>query len=714
MQNNFNKAAKTEASTRYISASRIFEMFGNESYGANTTLNGAANKGVAKNLNPAGYANKSWSGLNHLIQKIAPSVPDWTGWNHEELTGKYYGGLSQAFEKCANTIMDNAANWRLLPDEVRPALDKLKASYNLYSSKLAAVESAGASSGFDYGALKWKRDYVKNAISNMVFGVLSRGYEENIQRQANGMTDYGTEGVNPYPITIFYPVMETTVQFMNAVGTFYNKVLKNKQLLNEATSIPVHSMIVYVDYIDPDTNIVLESVLREDHYQRFDVSDIAPTSYKTYDFDVKFDKSEFGQMRGTTTDVILSTGAPLLTGLQEIRPDFRIMNVEIGTTINTGEVYADRNGRMKVSAVNEMDRHGRVLYVFPDLAANPQFYYGITIRYDGARRQYYFAVAKSDAVSMTDDIESITFRFHLHDVNNQIKPNVLFRPFEEVGYINAGALIKHHIPINTNEFTIVDARTQGDMMSKQVNLVTEYINQTKENIFFTEFNGNILPGLRQKWLNSRGTGRNTFDLYASQHVDIAQQMTTNKGENLALTLGQAFQSLQTSLEYASNTPGLPKINFYCHTMTRNAYNPALKPIIGTINEESNGSFLEVPQTEKIFGLSYGADAASPAIAVIVTSGKDELKPIGFQTNGTPINPALIEYRLNGIPYFPEANTETILGTETAVRITNSADWRSGLNVNLPHMLMETTFGVARFRDSGADMKLTGHQTIFTM
>ena len=686
-----------QATTQYFDTSTLIDMFGVESY-AEASKNSAVSKKSSMTLGTLrrSYDADSMNKLKLLINQFLPEEPKSHTMSQEDKMNAYNTEASINLEAAAREVITDKALYKFLPTELTRVIDKLKAPMTALESKMSSIADPASD---EYFACKWKRDRYRNAMESIIFNNLSGAYK---QMQAEQL---GVEGVGTPYQAVFYPVFETAVQYANVAGTIYNKVCKVKQLLNEITSIPVHTKRIFAVFFDKDTRQEIRRVPREKLYSRFDVSKFAPEAYEDFDLDVKITKAQFNKVIKLRETQIPSLGnKPILGALEEVRSDFRVMDLVIGTTTpkNIAELYDYRSGLAMADAVNEVDRKGKIIPFAVDPAKPDDLNY-IGFVFNNVERTLSIVCTTSGAA---EEVEEMTIRFHRFNANMINKPTMEMTAYEEQHFINAGTPVEYHIPINNNAFSYINSRQAGDYLNQIVNLTAEYASHQKESLFFKEF-VSMYDDLKGRQADEE---LSALDLFAERYADMNILNTNRKVEYINLVLAPQFDNLIQGLSIKANSGIDPQVNFFCHKATLPVINPALKVITGEVNQDTNGKFLGVKQEAETRIITMGSDATSAVHSIVVATNKEDIKHKSTDANGKNIPVGNIQFPLYGIPYFQEANLETVLFTETATRITNTADVRSLNNITVPAMIMESNIGFAKLRPAAAKIVISGYHT----
>lgn len=686
---------------KYLDKSTLIDLFGVESY-AEASKNNGITKRASMNLGTLQkrYDADAMQTLCALVSQYLPEPNTSARLSQEDKNATYATDLSINLEAAARETIARKDLYRFLPSDLTRVIDKLKAPYAALEARMNEMTN---SNSIEYFACKWKKDRYQQAMESLVFNTLTGAYK---YMQDVNMGKISTEGVGMYSQAVFYPVFETAVQYANVAGTIYNKVCKVKQLLNEVTSIPVHTKKIYAVFFDPETGEEKDRVARELLYSKFDASSITPYAYQDFDRDVTITSADFNKIINLKKDKLTGATDPVLGPLEEVRSDFRVVDMVAtvnGAQLSMNELYDHHAGLALADAMNEVDRKGKVFNLALD-KANPDNISFLSFSFNNVEKNLSVIYTQTDT-NVT--LDKLTIRFHLHDPNMVNRPNMRMDQHEEQHFINAGSRVRYDISINNNEFAIINSRQTGDYLNTIVNLTAEYGAHQKEALFFKEFMY-MYDDLKQH--QSTDADVSSLDLFTERHANMNIANTNRKLEYINLVLAPQFDNAIQGLSIAANSEVEPQVNFFCHKATLPVINQALKLITGEVNQDTNGKFLGVNQDYSTHILTVGSDASSSVHSIVVASNKNDIKHKSFDENGDKIEVGLIEYPLYGLPYFKEANLETVLFTETATRITNSADVRSVVNPLIPSMIMETNIGFAKLRPAAAKIVISGYHT----
>ena len=626
------------------------------------------------------------------------------GFGMEAKDKAYEIDTQDAITRMAMESISNESEYKFLPNEIKERLKPLRAEYDRLQKKLAGMESDSA----DRFATKWALGQHKSAMESILFNMIS-GVEQMMRDgkiDSNGV-GIGTEDVGRYQFAVYYPVYETTTQWINCASTVYPKLVKVKDFANLVTSIPVHFMKVEAEFRD-EAGKIIDRMPREALYSKF-----IPKNANAYQSNTKvlvMKKVDFNKQLDLHTDVLDGMAAPFLGPLEYVRSDFYVSRIKFADGTETGKLYDFRSGTALTETMHEIDRKGKVFEIVPD-GANKGEFYSLALYFDGIRHIIKAFYQKQGAG--LQEIEEIEFTFKGNDVNLQYKSNISFNIYDEQTFLDAGAEITYQIPVNVDEYAFIDGRKDGNYLTQQMNATAEYEAHQKESIFFAGAN-EMIAEIRKEYEiereldpeDSLRDGKGNV-LYAYQDYDLQTRDAIRKEENLNFALAPTFDSLRAKLDYAANSKMHTQLNMLCSSLSLGVLQSAHKMIVGSVDEATNGKFLGVAQTARTYVMTVGSQASGEAVnAVIVGSDKADIKPAGFDM-GAPIPTADIEYKFVAFPTFFDGNMETFFFNQTATRITNTGDIRLNINPLLPGMMLKTSGKFQVIRKAAAEVVIKG-------
>ena len=150
-----------------------------------------------------------------------------------------------------------------------------------------------------------------------------------------------------------------------------------------------------------------------------------------------------------------------------------------------------------------------------------------------------------------------------------------------------------------------------------------------------------------------------------------------------------------------------------HTASLLALDNFVTPVVGTVNEESNGQFLGVAQQARTSVLTLGTDTNNPVNSVVVGTDKNDMSADPYATTpvvGTPIQwkaPEDVEYMMYVIPEYKETNLETHMLVETPTKVQADGNFRSARRPFVPNIQIEYTAKFFIARESSAKFYVKG-------
>lgn len=690
----------------YIDNQFLANAVGIESY-AESVKTGAA-RPTASPVRAIGKLKKQFA--TETIERIAQTLnrkyrvgySQSKGFGMEAKDRAYEIDTQDAITRMATESIANEAEYKLLPNEVRERLKPLKMEYDKLQKKLAGMESDDA----NRFATKWALGQHKAAMESILFNMIS-GIEQMMRDGSVDSNGVGTEDVGRYQFAVYYPVYETTTQWINSASTVYPKLVKVKDFANLVTSIPVHFMKVEAEFRD-EAGKIIDRMPREALYSKF-----IPKNANAYQSNTKvlvLKKNDFNKQIDLHADTVEGMTAPFLGPLEYVRSDFYVSRIKFADGTETGKLYDFRSGTALTETMHEIDRKGKVFEIVPEGAGKGEFY-SLALYFDGIRHIIKAFYQKQGGG--LQEIDEIEFTFKGNDVNLQYKSNISFNIYDEQTFLDAGAEITYQIPVNVDEYAFIDGRKDGNYLTQQMNATAEYEAHQKESIFFAGAN-EMIAEIRKEFEIERELDPEDYlregkgnVLYAYQEYDLQTRDAIRKEENLNFALAPTFDSLRAKLDYAANSKMHTQLNMLCSSLSLGVLQSAHKMIVGSVDEATNGKFLGVAQTARTYVMTVGSLASGEAVnAVVVGSDKADIKPVGYDM-GAPIPTQDIEYKFVAFPTFFDANMETFFFNQTATRITNTGDIRLNINPLLPGMMLKTSGKFQVIRKAAAEVVIKG-------
>ncbi len=639
----------------------------------------------------------------------------------QNLTGSQFA-LESLVEDCMGS------KFTMLPEELKALLRPLQDQITKEKNSLAMCGTESTS--FLKRKFNRRQEMAKNAMRKTLFNIFSRFKNRDLLmegtegyglfptiRQDLGLRS-GNDGLESLgvsvPSAIYFPKLESAVQFPNATNTIYSRVIPQKQLLNDMTQIPVITELAEVGKIKDDGSWDESTTIRRDQlYSYFNHPDHLDR-YEMLTRDLVMDSADFGKFMLLRNDVYTGASTPFLAGRELLKPEISLKNISYvdGTTpandFESGEIYDRLAGPFaKMPAFNELDKKGKILYYYP-AEADKANYFAIMIDFDIQRMILNVDINPVGAKYSKAKIENVTLGFKLHDVEfvQEVGYQVRFRQEEMLLKMPAEKRLQQSI--NPSENAIADERGGGSYLSKMTNLMAEMIGQDKDGIFHKQFM-NIYDETKKQYDTS-----DVIDgvLFAHQTVNKRTEKEYRKMEAYGVYMSNGLNVLKTKLESAANTSYVVQLNGFTHQISLPAIQQVCSVITGDINETEDGKFIGVQKPEKTYMITLGTHADSPVDAIIVANNKKESYPVFMSEGGggakTLIPATEVEYDYWMVPTFSESNLNTVLFTETPTKIISSSDFR-GANVKIPTLFMEYTAEVQVLRLAAAKLTVTGFE-----
>lgn len=681
--------------------------------GDNWALIGTFSQESVGKLNALMSAYKTF-GLTsgHITQKQAEDI--------------YMENLNNGIDKFVKECIGSSKRFGQLPAEIQAIVKPLLNMRNAAESKMDKLSEADAKSlRF---AVNFEKKQAENAMEKVLFGICSNLIDRELN--ANPFAPAMESGYS-YQQTIPYPKLEAPVQWVNCAATVYPKVAKVKSLLNPFTSVVIHSQeIWYVPYDENNIKQIDKAVKRED---LFSVMDPAKAGF---DMDAFFGSqtreltvldSDFNKIIDFQTsnvynpenNVLTSGGAvkttwktgadlkPFLGADEQVRSDFRITGIAITGEPKwaTQELYDLRSGKVLADAFAEMYDKGKVL----PWEYKPGKIYFISLLWDGQPQQLTVSVSKSD--STMPDIKAIKFEFKMNDLFNQFKTRLDIEIRTRRTVLSAGAVVRKDIPNLAEHFSIIDERQGGSILTKLTNLTAEKSAHEKEYVWFKGYT-DMTERLAEEYKVTPFTQNNTT-LYTEMATDLDIKGEVNKDQAIRYALGNALRGMKTKLDIRANSNIDVQTNMMGHTSSLLALDNFVTPVVGTVNEESNGQFLGVAQQARTSILTLGTDTNNPVNSVVVGSDKVDVSANPYAATPVPGNPLQwkapedVEYMMYVIPEYKETNLETHMLVETPTKVQADGNFRSARRPFVPNIQIEYTAKFFIARESSAKFFIKG-------
>lgn len=681
--------------------------------GDNWALIGTFSQESVGKLNALMSAYKTF-GLTsgHITQKQAEDI--------------YMENLNNGIDKFVKECIGSSKRFGQLPAEIQAIVKPLLNMRNAAESKMDKLSEADAKSlRF---AVNFEKKQAENAMEKVLFGICSNLIDRELN--ANPFAPAMESGYS-YQQTIPYPKLEAPVQWVNCAATVYPKVAKVKSLLNPFTSVVIHSQeIWYVPYDENNIKQIDKAVRRED---LFSVMDPAKAGF---DMDAFFGSqtreltvldSDFNKIIDFQTsnvynpenNVLTSGGAvkttwktgsdlkPFLGADEQVRSDFRITGIAITGEPKwaTQELYDLRSGKVLADAFAEMYDKGKVL----PWEYKPGKIYFISLLWDGQPQQLTVSVSKSD--NTMPDIKAIKFEFKMNDLFNQFKTRLDIEIRTRRTVLSAGAVVRKDIPNLAEHFSIIDERQGGSILTKLTNLTAEKSAHEKEYVWFKGYT-DMTERLAEEYKVTPFTQNNTT-LYTEMATDLDIKGEVNKDQAIRYALGNALRGMKTKLDIRANSNIDVQTNMMGHTSSLLALDNFVTPVVGTVNEESNGQFLGVAQQARTSILTLGTDTNNPVNSVVVGSDKVDVSANPYAATPVPGNPLQwkapedVEYMMYVIPEYKETNLETHMLVETPTKVQADGNFRSARRPFVPNIQIEYTAKFFIARESSAKFFIKG-------
>lgn len=676
--------------TKYIDFGVVAESLGLESMQGVQSVADNGIYGIESTINRTlgNFSLESDARCYAIMGKYIKPVME-SSWGDTELKKKdFWTNASLGLERAAREFSSSSAKFALLPKDVQKMLKPMHTAKVALETAMAKQNRGSA----EYSKLAIKHKSAQYAIESMLFNHFANLQTKRVLGNMIGGNIAGLESYS-YTNAIYYPKLEAMTQWVNVTAAIYPKLIKIKQLLNEVTSIPVHTQEVWVQFLN-DMGDVVREVRREDLYSRMEPIDI-PEAYDAFDRELVLTKADFGKDIYLRSTILDGETQPFLTNNELVRSDISVTDVILEDGSSIGPVFDPKAGMMQGTALNELDFKGKVIKIVPN-KNEPTKYYKVAPEFDGTDQMLSFAQTYKSDDGMKD-IKEVHFLFKIRDNFMVQKAKTDWKVRETRGFINAGAINRLDIPLIQTELDALDGRLQGSFLNKITNLASEYITHDKDYKFWTGY-----KKMKEKIVKDFKEDPNKV-LYADFSTDMDILNQVNKKEALNLHLGTAMRVLKDKLNAQGNTSTDVQLNIFTHTLHLPVIDPVLQIITGTVEEDSNGKFLGVAQDARTYMLTLGTETSTPVQSVVVGTDKWDLQ-VKTQEGQAPED---IEFNYHVLPVYKESNVETNIFVETPTRVISDSQYRSNRHSFTPSMFMEYSSKLEVLRATAADLKIKG-------
>lgn len=627
-------------------------------------------------------------GLNALIVKncSVESIDD-SAFGKEQVKSYMNRKQNDKFHSLTNKILGTSGTALLkhLPKATQKIVAELQARKNSLRAKAASSNDLNTKMAYAFEA-----DQADNTLHQIVFGTLTTANEcTRKNKERNGLLfNSAMESMQSYAsATVFYPVFENSVVWFNAAGTVYPKLIPIKQVMNEITQPVIHTMTYVLQKLG-EKGEVIDQVERSEFYRSF--NDPKYDKFRTFmEREIKFDSTEFNKIINLRTDNLKHNGdKPALDPMENIKSDFSIVKHKIADVeeeqgpINIKTDYTIVEGPI----VNENHYNGQTVYYHPDPSKADKFYF-LSINYNSVDCTIFISVGKAATAQDLPNIENLTFRFKLHDINFKRRNDTRWMIVERPTFLETPVADRKEINTNVNEFQLISMRNDADQMSRLMGLNTEEIANKKEAVFFNGIS-DLQNRLEAEKLAAKKTGTEDQILYVSHVLDLATKNDLNRLEGLGLRIGGEIKAFINNYNYIAKTQMATTLSMLCHSTSTSVIAPVTKAISGTVDADSNGGFLGVDVDTRTHVMTIGTDGGAPVSAIIVGTDKDNLKASKYNSRNQELATGDIEYPFILFPRFQEANLATNLMIETPTRVISDPNYRSEINPNIPSTFIE--------------------------
>lgn len=676
---------------KFLDTATITSVIGQESMGSGSAT--AYNNNSKARTFLGDFTEQSDATCLAIVNKyISPAVKS-AHFDKAQIKKDAWEKVNKGIDLAAEEYSKNESRYNVLPADVKRLIQPIKTQCIALESALSKIPEGGSNKF----ALKFKLEQARKTMKSVLFTHFSNLYNRNKAVGIFGGTTPGLESYS-YQDAILYPKLEAMTQWVNTTSAVYQKLIKIKQLVNEAVSVPVETQEVWIIIYDGAGNEV-KRVKREELYNTTDPDTIYPNVFNEMKRTLVLKKEDFAKPILLKKTILTGQTTPFLSPNELVYSHAYLTNMKInGVDTPTGKIYDYKAGKMLSETFNEMDWKGKVIPYMPDPNKVDEIYY-LSVLFDGAEQSLTFTVSPSK--SSMPSIDEISIEFKMNDIYYTQKTNTDFEIRNVRSFIQAGAPRRIEINLNQRELDILDSRVEGEWLNKLINVASEFVVHGNDDTFFAGYKS-MSENLKKEYETDPN-----FKLYAEQDVDMGLGYTVNRREALEMYLGSTFETVTDKLSVMANSHSTTQLNMFCHSLHLTQLKPVLRLITGTVEDDANGKFLGVEQDARVNVLTLGSDTSSPVNSIVVGTDKMNLMAKSTNKDGQKLAPGDIEYDYQILPYYKETNLETNLFVETPTRIVSDDAYRSNRRPFIPAMFVENSADFRVLRSAAAKVRIKG-------
>jgi hypothetical protein len=720
----------------------IKEIFAYES------INGALSNKTSKRKNGEDSSNaflnmtgvKRWGAedlqsICSVIRQRQQHMPDTVLFSPEQRRAAEFVLAQEAINKAVDAALTSKSVWDKLPKAMQDVAGYAKAAYDKEAAVLNGAENSQLESRY---ATECKAEWAKNTVKDILFtGMASvvNGAAEGYVNLTTGTYIQGIESLQAgSAYALHYPVLEFYAQWVNAAGCIWSKLVKTVNMLSPESSMPIeHKSQVYV-FRDKDNKKIAE-VKREDYFRYMDMNLLKEKNLLSANIDIynqllkhlTIQQADFNKRLSLYEPVTGSTEA-VLKPLQQAIFSFEISELLLqgetsggATNKFKGNIYDYDGTPIQGTPLTEFHYNGRALFLTPD-TTKPTEQYVLTIHFDAKLNEIFVSYTKT--ATTLADIDSIKFDVKVLDLPRLETANSQIETRTYKTNITAGPVILREINFNPEYNSFLEAKTgSGKIVEDEINARTEELSNLAESIFTDGYKKMCATIKEQRKKEDADAQYQSYVFWAHAEMDLQEANALMKGENYNMRMSRVFQELSTSYSNSANTNAVG-MNIWCHVESLNPLNPAMMPVIGTVNSDTAGDFLGVVSPVEAYVFTAGTNnGPSPVKAVIVGTKKADDRPDRNKAyadalaaiGGGALKPSQDQisahtvFNYNISPQFAEPNLETHFMTRVALSMTDSSmGYRSASVPNVPHIQMKSGFKHQVIKGAGGHLAIKGY------
>ncbi|MGL5718533.1 MAG: hypothetical protein ACRCX2_36350 [Paraclostridium sp.] len=705
----------------------ISSSFGLEGLDATAGRRGNAQEVSAVAIASSGWSLETENIVASLIKSAIAPVND-GGTMDRVQKGKAMANIaSNAMQKLVAKYGSESTVFATLPKEVKSVCEVPAKSYFELKTKFSAAGTEN-----EKFKIKYKMTQAKIALESALWSVFSGIHQLQQHRvAANGMglegvAAYGKLGavlapsngrykagmeaaglestsVSTYSDQIFIPKVSAFNSWLNIASVIMPKVQKTKTVLNEICEIPVSTKHMIALEKDQDGNVVRE-YKREELYAKMDMAETAPNLDTMRTRDLTLGTAELNRHIDLHKDVISSIGGKFLAYNEHVGPQLTIQSLKIEGMAEpiVGEIHDIRAGLANGPALGQLDTKGKVIPFCPN-KAKPNEVYNLVFDWDVQNSRIFFTFTKTSADM--PEIENITLRANLRDVEQTLKSKLAFKIQEERTVLKAPEIDRYVLPILPDEMEYLADRGSANHLNKLVELTSEFTQHKKESRWIKEYRQmkNLLKVAKFDALGNSVPGV----LYSEQNIALNTLSEVRKDESIAYHLGNNLNIIKDKFAKDANSTHEVQLSMFTGTLNLNVISQCLEVITGDVDEDSDAKFLGISQSDRVRAVTLGNSKNSPIQSIVVGTDKSDFDAKGRTEAGDLIPTDEIEYKYEIIPTYKDENIQTTMFLETPTKVISGSEVRANEYPLIPAMIIHEGYKFNVLRPAAGEITITG-------